>query len=145
MNNILTRNIYGKLSTLVIGIIIYLGLQIFSMTLLREMYVFGWMADHLYCFTWAAVIVLIVFDQTLLAKFVTFGTAAATIVGEALGGFITQRRMSGITDNMTIEEIELRRINYGVLPIWFITLAIIVTAGIVVSIIVNKKASRTSK
>lgn len=88
---------------------------------------------------------LIVFDQTLLAKFVTFGTAAATIVGEALGGFITQRRMSGITDNMTIEEIELRRINYGVLPIWFITLAIIVTAGIVVSIIVNKKASRTSK
>lgn len=51
MNNILTRNIYGKLSTLVIGIIIYLGLQIFSMTLLREMYVFGWMADHLYCFT----------------------------------------------------------------------------------------------
>lgn len=144
MKDILLLHPKKKIISLIVGFIVYLSMQILSMTLLRDMYVFGWMADHLYCYTWVAVIVLIAFDQTLLSNFVTFGTVCATIVGEFLGRFIQERRMSQITNNMTADEIELLCINYGVLPIWFIAFAISVIVGIVINIILNKKARQAS-
>lgn len=144
MKRIFTRHAKTKLIALVVGFVVYLILQILSMTLLRDVYVFGWMADHLYCYTWAAVIVLIAFDQTLLSYFVTFGSVCATIVGELLGGFIQELRMSQVTADMTVEEIEFRRINYGVLPIWFIVFFLFLIVGIAVNIIQKKKARQVS-
>lgn len=113
------------------------------MTLLYEVYTFGWMADHLYCCTWIVVIVLIAFDRTFLSYFVTFGNLAGTIVGEVLGRFIKEQRMSQITTDMRVEEVALRSIHYGML-IWLIAFVAFLTVGIVIDIIRNKKAKQAS-
>lgn len=113
------------------------------MTLLHKVYTFGWLTDHFYCYTWIAVIVLIAFDQTRLSYFVTFGNVCGAIVGEFLGEFIMEQRMNQITTDMTVDEIEWRRLNYGVF-IWFITFIAFLIVGIVVNIILNKKTNQAS-
>ena len=75
-----------------------------------------------YCYTWVAVIALNVFDQIRLSYFVTFSNVCGTIVGEFLGEFIRKQRMNRITTDMTVDEIELRRLHFGVF-IWFINLS----------------------
>lgn len=143
MKNFLLKHPKEQLISLAIGVIIYLTLQIISATVLSGVYMFGWMASHLYCYTWIAVIVLIALDQTLLSYFVTFGNLCGTIIGEFLGGFIRDKRMSEVTPDMTIEQIEMRRIHYGVL-IWLITLAVFLIVGLAVKIVQNRKAKLVS-
>ena len=96
------------------------------------------MADHLYCYTWIIVVVLIAFDRTSLSYYVTFRNLIGTIIGEVLGSFIRDQRMSQITTDMNVEEIELRSIHYGVL-IWLITFVAFLIVGMAVNIILNKK------
>ena len=143
MKDILTRNIKGKLIALAVGVITYLSLQILSMTLLHDVYTFGWMADHLYCYTWIPVLLLIAFDKTLLSYFITFGTVAGTIVGELLGKFIKGQRMSQITPDMKVEEIHERSLHYGVL-IWLITIVAFIAVGIMLSIIHNRRKKQAT-
>lgn len=143
MKSFFMRHPKEKLISLIIGFVVYLTLQILSATVLSGVYTFGWMAGHLYCYTWVAVILLIAFDQPLLSYFVTFGNVCGTIVGELLGGLIRERRMSEVTSDMTVEEIELRRIHYGVL-IWLITLAVFIIVGIAVKIAISRKTRPVS-
>lgn len=143
MENVFIRNPLKKVSSFIVGVIAYLGLQILSMSLLKEVYTFGWMADHQYCYTWVAVIVLIAFDRTLLSYFVTFGNLIGTIVGEVVGGFIKEQRMSQITADMKVEEIWARSLHYGVL-IWLITFIAFLIVGIVIDIILTERAKQAS-
>lgn len=143
MENVFTQHPKKKIIAFMVGVVVYLGLQIISMTLLNEVYTFGWMADHLYCYTWIAVIVLIAFDQIAISYFATFGNLIGTIIGEILGSYIRDQRMSQITTDMKVEEIEARSIHYGVL-IWLITFAVILVIGIVVNIILSQKAKQAS-
>lgn len=143
MKNILTRNIKGKLIALAIGVITYLGLQILSMTLLNRVYTFGWMADHLYCYTWIPALLLIVFDKTFLSYFVTFGSLAGTVIGEFVGSSIREQRMSQITSDMKVEEIHERSLHYGVL-IWLVTIITFIAIGIMFSIFLNKRKKQAA-
>lgn len=143
MKDILTRNIKGKLIAFAVGVITYLSLQILSMTLLHDVYTFGWMADHLYCYTWIPALLLIAFDKTFLSYFVTFGTVVGTVIGEFLGGFITEQRMSQITPDMKVEEIHERSLHYGVL-IWLITIVAFIAVGIIFSIFHNKRKKQAT-
>lgn len=132
-----------KVSSFIVGVIVFLGLQILSMTLLKEVYTFGWMADHLYCYTWIAVIVLIAFDRIALSYCATFGNLIGTIIGEVLGNYLRDQRMSQITSDMRVEEIDARSIHYGVL-IWLITFVAFLLVGIVIDIILKKIAKQAS-
>lgn len=111
------------------------------MTLLKDVYTFRWMADHLYCYTWIIVIVLIAFDQTLLSYCIIFGNLFGTIIGEALGSFIKNQRMGSITTNMNIGEIEYRSLHHGVL-IWFVTIILFIGAGIAAKKFTSKMAKK---
>lgn len=143
MNDIFTRNPGKKLTAFITAVIVYLGLQVLSMTALSEVYTFKWMADHLYCCTWISVIVLIAFDCASLSYYVTFGNLIGTIVGELLGGFIREQRMGKITPEMEAGEIHERSIHYGVL-IWLITIIVFLAVGIIVNIILSKRGRQAA-
>ena len=87
------------------------------MTLLKDVYTFRWMADHLYCYTWIIVIVLIAFDQTLLSYCIIFGNLFGTIIGE------------------------YRSLHHGVL-IWFVTIILFIGAGIAAKKFTSKMAKK---
>lgn len=143
MKDIFSRNPRKKLIAFITAVIVYLGLQVLSMTALSDIYTFKWMADHLYCYTWISVFVLIAFDCTSLSYFVTFGNLIGTIVGELLGGFIKEERMGDITTEMEAGEIHERSIHYGVL-IWLITIIAFLAVGIIVNIILSKRRKQTT-
>lgn len=143
MKDIFTRNPRKKLIAFITAVIVYLGLQVLSMTALSEVYTFKWMADHLYCYTWISVLVLIAFDCTSLSYYITFGNLVGTIIGELLGSFIREQRMSKITPEMNVEEVHERSIHYGVL-ICLITIIAFLVVGIIINIILSKRRKQAT-
>ena len=145
MNSFFMRNIKNKSITFAVCIGIYIVLQLLSSTILNDIYTFEWMARNLYCYTWLPVIVLIVFNKTLMAYFITIGNLVGTIIGELLGSFLREKKMSEITSDMNGSEIALRSYHQGVF-IWLITLLIFFLVGLVLSIILSilKKRNHTA-
>lgn len=143
MKDIFTRNPRKKLIAFITAVIVYLGLQVLSMTALSEVYTFKWMADHLYCYTWISVLVLIALDCTSLSYYITFGNLVGTIIGELLGSFIREQRMSKITPEMNVEEVHERSIHYGVL-ICLITIIAFLVVGIIINIILSKRRKQAT-
>lgn len=139
MKNIFTRNLKNKGITLAVGVVVYLGLQILSMTLLNSVYTFEWMGRNLYCYTWVLALVLIVFDKTVMAYFVTFGTLIGTAVGEILGNYIRDWQMNHITPDMTEIDIMMIRSSHQGVFIWGIILLSSIAVGIIAEIIRGRR------
>lgn len=102
--SIITRNIKGKLIALAVGLVVFIGLHLLSVTALKGVYLFEWLAQERYCYyILAVVIVLIFFDQTLVSYFVTFGTVFGAFVGQYLGDYLREQNMAKITPDMSNE------------------------------------------
>ncbi len=140
MKNVFTRNLKGKGVCLIVGAVVYLGLQILSATVLNSVYTFEWMSRNHYCYTWIAALVLIVFDKTILSYCVTFGTLIGTIIGELLGTYLRNIQMSGITPDMNGSERWYRELHQGV-SIWAVTLLVFVAAGVIAEIVRSRRAA----
>lgn len=95
------RDLKGKLIALAVGLVVFIGLQALSVTVLKDVYLFEWLARARYCYVWAAVVVLILFDQTLISYFVTIGTLCGAFVGQYLGDYIEARNLAKITPDMS--------------------------------------------
>ncbi len=134
MSNILTRNPKNKLIALAFAAVIYGGLQILSVTALKEVYVFEWLGHNFYGYTWIAVLILIAFDQTTVACFMTFGNLIGAIIGQFLGDFIQGQRMSRITPDMSEEQRYLLSTHYGVF-IWAFVLLGFAVLGIIFAVV----------
>lgn len=141
MKNIFTRNIKGKAIALAVTVVVYLGLQLLSMTVLSKFYLFEWMSRRIYCCTWIPAVVLIAFDKTLISYFVTFGNLAGTIIGQLLGDIIEAHQKSLITPDMDNSEIYLMTMHQGVF-IWSIIFTASIAVGIVLNIIFGKRKKR---
>lgn len=143
MSNIFTRNIRNKIIAFAVCIVVYMGLQLLSSTALNNIYTFEWMARNNYCYTWVPVIVLIIFDKTLMAYFITGGNLVGAIIGELLGSYLRKQRMSGITSDMDSGEVMLRSYHHGVF-IWAVTLLIFIAVGLVLSIILRIRRNQAA-
>lgn len=141
MKNILTSNLKGKLIALSVGLVVYVGLQVLSMTVLKNVYVFEWMGRSRYCYTWISALLLILFDKTLISYFVTFGTLFGTIIGQYLGDFLCEQKMALITPDMSAEQQYYLSLHHGVL-IFAVTVLISVAVGIVLNIILRKPKNK---
>lgn len=139
------KNFQRRLIAFFVCIGTYIILQLLSSTLLNDIYIFEWMARNLYCYTWLPAIVLVVFNQTITAYFITAGNLTGTIIGELLGDYLREQRMSGITSDMDASEVALRSYHHGVL-IWLIVLLIFTVLGVVLSVVlrVSKKRNRAN-
>lgn len=144
MKDFLTRNPRKKLISFVIALAVYVGLQILSMTLLKDVYMFEWMGRNLYCYIWVLSVLLIIFDRTLLSSFVTLGTLIGTILGHFLGSFILKITTSQITSDMDPGKIYNLSCHKGVF-IFVITFLVIFIVGVISEIILNIKAKQSDK
>ena len=139
-----TRNLKTKIVTLALGLMIYAGLQVMSMTVLKNAYMFEWMGRNCYCYTWVLVILLVLVDKTLVANFVTFGTLLGVVIGELLGNILWERNMSKITSDMSVEQQHYLSLHHGVL-IFVITLLKFVAMGVILDIILRKYKQRMAQ
>ena len=86
--NIFTRNIKAKLIALAVGLMVFVGLQALSTTVLHDDYVFGWLGDNKYSYVWVLAAVMIVFDKTLISYILMFGTVFGALLGKFLGDYL---------------------------------------------------------
>ncbi len=140
MKNIFLKDWRKKLIALGVGAAVFIALQILSATVLHKFYVFGWMADNFYGFTWVTVLILIAFGRTVITYFADAGIILGTVVGEVLGGFLWERRLiRAAADNSTADEVAIAlQSHYGVLIAYIVFFAFL-SIGIVVSVILSKK------
>lgn len=136
--NIFTRNLRNKAIALAVCGGVYLVLMLLSATLLNSTYVFEWMSRNSYCYTWVLALAVIIFDKTVLAYFVTFGTLIGTVVGQVLGDILVDIAMSKVTPDMDYSEIYLSTIHQGVF-IWGIILFASIGLGIIAEITIHFK------
>ena len=139
--NIFTRDLKQKGIALTICAVVYIALQILSMTLLNSTYLFEWMSRNFYCYTWFIALAMIVFDKTVLAYFVTFGNLIGTVIGQVLGDILEKIAWSKVTPDMDEGEIYLKTGHQGVF-IWGIILFASIVFGITAEIIRGKKRKK---
>lgn len=137
MGSIITRNIKGKVIALAVGLVVFIGLQVLSVTALKDVYPFDWLARERYCYIWAAVILLILFDRTIISYFVTFGTLCGAFLGQYLGDYLWKRNLAKITPDMTNDMKHHLSLHQGVFIFAIVVLCSLV-AGIIVAIISKK-------
>lgn len=136
--NIFKRNLKTGGIALAVCAVVYVTLQILSMTLLNSIYVFEWMSRNYYCYTWVLALAMIVFNKTVLAYFVTFGNLIGAVVGQVLGDILEDIAMSKVTPDMDYSEIYLSTMHRGVF-IWGIILFASIALGIIAEIIIHNK------
>lgn len=143
MKDSLTRNIKNKLIALIIGAIIFGGLQVLSVTALEHVYLFEWQGRHLYCYVWIPVIWFALFDKLALSYSVTLGNLASTIAGQLLGDLIRDVRMARITPDTPGDMRAILSTHYGFF-IWVVGMAVCFAVGIIIELVIGKrKKSKT--
>lgn len=139
--NIITRNIKGKIIALAVGLVVFIGLQLLSVTALKNVYLFEWLARARYCYIWAAVVLLILFDQTLVSYFVTFGTLCGAFIGQYLGDFLYKRNLAKITPDMSADMKHYLSLHQGAFIFAIVVLCSLI-AGIIFTIISKRTKNR---
>lgn len=139
--NIFTRNIKAKLIALAVGLVVFVGLQMFSMTVMKDDYVFSWLGENKYSYVWVLAAVMIVFDQTLISYILMFGTVFGALIGKFLGDYLNEKSIAKITPDMDNGLQARLRYHYGVFIYWF-TVFICLVIGIVLSVILSKRRKR---
>lgn len=136
--NIFTRNWKNKKIALIVCGAVYFILMIVLAGLLKSVYLFEWMSRNSYCYTWVLALAMIIFDKTVLAYFVAFGTLIGTVVGQVLGDILEKIAWNKVTPNMDEGEIYLKTGHQGVF-IWGIILFASIVLGIIAEIIIHSK------
>lgn len=134
--NIITRNIKGKLIALAVGLVVFIGLHVLSVTVLKSVYLFEWLARARYCYIWAAVVLLILFDQTLISYFVTFGTVCGAFIGQYLGDYLEAKNLAKITPDMSNDMKYYLSLHQGAFIFAIVVLCSLV-AGIICAVCVS--------
>lgn len=121
---------------------IYAVLSIVSEIYLQQVYTFSWTVRNKYCFTWVAVLILLVFDNSLPAYFITIGNVVGTVVGEFLGSFIVKQNLSRAASQ---SEIRFITNNHPGQYIWGVTLFVFIAVYVALSITFSVRKKRALK
>lgn len=144
MGNIITRNIKGKIIALAVALVVFIGLHVLSVTALKDVYLFEWLARARYCYIWAVAVLLILFDQTLISYFVTLGTVCGAFIGQYLGDYLEERNTAKITPNMSNEMKHYLSQHQGVFIFAIVVLGF-AAAGVICKVIVSASRRRKSR
>ncbi len=141
--NVFTRNIKAKLIAFAVGLVVFVGLQVFSMTVMKDDYVFSWLGENKYSYVWVLAAVMIIFDQTLISYILMFGTILGACIGKFLGDFLEERTLAKITPDMDSGQVSMiiDHAHKGIFMYWYTVFGCLVI-GIVLSIILRKRRDR---
>lgn len=124
---------------------VYLVFGFISRTALKDVYTVEWAAHNLYGYTWVTVLAFLIFDNTLPAYFITFGSIAGAFIGEVLGNYILQRNISRIASDMSELEVSYILNTHQGWFIWSVTVFISFVVGVTLSIILSVRRKRVKK
>lgn len=141
--NVFTRNIKAKLIALAVGLVVFVGLQVFSMTVMKDVYVFEWLGREKYGYVWVTALLLIIFDRTLVSYFVTLGAPLGAVIGQFLGDYLEEKSLAKITPDMDddIRHNLLEHSHHGVFT-FYATVLICLVIGTALSMILRKRRDR---
>ena len=108
------------------GILIYLGLH---------PYLLEWLAERYFCFVWAPILLLWIFRQEMLARWLTLGAFGGLFLGQ-----LAEDVKWGIygTDNMAAHS------SYWGVGVWFLTVILCFGFGILHTWLRMKKAENAA-
>ena len=134
------KNTFSKNKThfgfLLIVFFAYVSCYLLSQTVLHEIYLFEWTADHYYLCLWAASVTFYFLEMYKAAFITVMGNWAGILIGQWLGDFIIKINAAKITPDMYVGKVWQLKTHYGVL-IWLTVFLI----SCIVGIIVEKKDS----
>ena len=109
------------------GILIYLG---------HHTYLLEWLAQRWFCFLWAPILLLWIFRQEILARWLTVG---------GFGGLFLGQLAEDIKWELYGIDAEIAHSSYWGVGIWFGTVALMLLLGILHLTLKRKKAAREAE
>lgn len=109
------------------AIAIYLG---------HHIYLLQWLAERYFCFVWAPILVLWLFRQEILARWLTFGAFGGLFLGQLAEDI--KWEIYGL-DNMAAHSA------YWGVGIWFVVVALTLLLGILHLTVKRKKTARKAE
>lgn len=109
----------------------YVLCYLLSQTVLHEIYLFEWTADHYYLCLWAASVIFCFLEMYKAALITAIGNWAGILIGQLLGDFIIKINATKITPDMYIGKVWQLKTHYGVL-IWLAVFLISFIVGIII-------------
>ena len=129
------KNTFSKNKThfgfLLIVFLAYALCYLLSQTVLHEIYLFEWTANHYYLYLWAASVAFCFLEMYKAALITTIGNWAGILIGQLLGDFIIKINEAKITPDMYVGKVWQLKTHYGVL-IWLTVFLISFIIGIIV-------------
>ena len=115
------KEILGTMASF--GILIYLG---------HHTYLLEWLARRYFCFIWAPILILWIFRQEILARWLTFG---------AFGGMFLGQLAEDIKWEVYGIDSQIAHSSYWGVGIWFASILLMLAGGILHLCIRKKKDS----
>jgi len=129
------KNTFSKNQThfgfLLIVFFAYVLCYLLSQTVLHEIYLFEWTANHYYLCLWAAPVTFCFLEMYKAALITTIGNWAGILIGQLLGDFILKINAAKITPGLYVGKVWQLKTHYGVL-IWLIVFLLSFLVGILI-------------
>lgn len=129
------KNAFSKNKTclgfLLIVFFEYVLCYLLSQTVLHEIYLFEWAANHYYLYLWAASVTFCFLEMYKAALITTAGNWAGILIGQVLGDFIIKINAAKITPDMYIGKVWQLKTHYGVL-IWLAVFLLTCIIGVII-------------
>lgn len=116
-------------------------IYILASTVLSDIYLLEWTADHLYLYIWVPVILLTLSKKTIIALALTIGNIFGILLGQLVGDAIKYSNMQKITNVMKEEQKYYLMSHKGVF-IWIFTILIFLIFGVMISSIKKSKQQK---
>lgn len=127
------KNTFSKNKTcfgfLLIVFSAYMLCYLLSQTVLCEIYLFKWTADHYYLCLWVTSGTFCFLEMYKSAFITTVGNGAGILLGQLLGDFIIKINAAKITPDLYIGKVWQLKTHYGVL-IWLVVFLLSILIGI---------------
>ncbi|HEX2981442.1 MAG TPA: hypothetical protein VHO48_14340 [Anaerolineaceae bacterium] len=113
-------------------------LYVLSRTAFSDVYVLDWTAHNYYLYLWIPVILLSIFQKTILSLSLTIGNLFGILLGQILGDMIRLSNMQKITEMMT-EGQKYQLLSHPGVFIWIFTILGFLALGEIASLIHQRK------
>ena len=107
----------------------YGSCYLLSQTVLHEIYLFEWTADHFYLYLWVIPAAFCFLNKFWAAISTTIGNWVGILIGQVLGDLIIKINAAKITPDMYVGKAWQLRTHYGVL-IWLAVFLLSLIVGI---------------
>ena len=124
-------------------VVVFALLCLLGRTWLKNLYLFEWTARHNYLYLWAAVLVLALLGESILAWSITAGNLAGVVLGQCLGDVLVAQKVAKLPPDASDSAVYQAHYHHGVW-IWLCVVFAFFVAGVLVSVWQRRKQDKVS-